>query len=446
MKRSFHHAVVVGGSIAGLLAARVLAETFERVTLIERDEIASEPEPRKGIPQGHHVHNLLLRGQLELEALFPGLVAELLDAGATTITIGKALAWHHGGAWRRMRESDAASPIAMSRPLLESVIAQRVRSISNITLLERTRVLGPRRDDEGGIGGLDVTSVGDGDEGRAITCDLVVDASGRGSATPHWLAALGVAMPIVEKLSAPITYASCVYRRNDAPREWKQLFVTGAPAKKNGCIAPMEGDRWLVSVAALFDEPAPTDHASMLEFAASLPTPAFQETLTASEPLTDVVRVRFPGSQRQRYDRLARFPEGLIVIGDAVCSFNPLFGQGMTVSAVEAGLLGSLLRRERAAGEIRPDFAKRWFRAIRPAIDAAWNTVLVEDYRYAELAAARPARLAPLQWYLGRVHRATHRDPEVTDRLVRVISFVASPLSLLTPRIVAKVLWPRSAG
>ena len=290
------------------------SDTFERVTLVERDEIARDPEPRKAVPQGHHVHNLLVRGQIELTRLFPGLVESLLETGATTIEMGSALAWHHGGAWRKMQASDDTSPIAMSRPFLEAAISARVRALPRVTILERTRVAGLRHE-ASGVVGLDIAGASD-DTPTALACDLVVDASGRGSATPLWLAALDCPVPAVETLRAPITYSSCIYARSESPRDWKQLFITGAPAKKNGCIAPMEGNRWLVSVAALFDEPAPTDHASLLAFAKTLPTPEFHEALASSTPLSEgragplprqpAPALRSPASVPRRPDRHRR--------------------------------------------------------------------------------------------------------------------------------------------
>jgi 2-polyprenyl-6-methoxyphenol hydroxylase-like FAD-dependent oxidoreductase len=437
--RSFRHAVVAGGSMAGLLAARALADHFDRVTLIERDTPSSSPAQRKGLPQGAHVHNLLMRGQAELATQFPGLVEELIANGATAIPV-ETLAWHHGGAWRAIHGSSENSPLAMSRPFLESAVTRRVRALANVTVMNGARLQGFMVGPTGDVAGVRVI----GAEGDAleIAADLVVDATGRGSVTPRWLQDHGFEAPAIDRIDAPVTYATAVFRRGTEARAWTQMFVTGAPAKRMGCIAPMEGDRWMISLAALFDEEPPSDLASFLAFADRLPTPEFGAALRGCEPLSAVTRYHFTGSRRQRYDRLARFPDGLIVLGDAVCSFNPLFGQGMTVSAVEAATLGTMVAAEKARGGLRPGFAKRWFKSIRPAVDRAWTNVVVEDFRYPELAALRPARLVPMQWYLGRMHRATHRDAEVTDQLLKVLSFLAPPSSLLRARMMLKILSP----
>ena len=157
------------------------------------------------------------------------------------------------------------------------------------------------------------------------------------------------------------------------------------------------------------------------------------------EPLSEIKRYRFIGSLRRRYERLDRFPDGLIVFGDAVCSFNPVYGQGMTVSAIEAEALGQMLAAAQAEGGMRPGFGRRWFQAIRPVVDAAWNGVRLEDFRFPELARERPLHLRPMQWYMERVQRATHRSAFVTDRFYRVMNFLEPPSSLFSPRMIAKV-------
>ena len=196
-----------------------------------------------------------------------------------------------------------------------------------------------------------------------------------------------------------------------------------------------------MTLASFFDEPSPRDHGGFLEAARSMPVPDIYDVIRDCEPLSEVVQYRFGGSQRRRFERLDRFPEGLIVMGDAVCSFNPVYGQGMTVGAVEAERLNQALAHAKSAGGIAPDFSRRWFRTITPIVDAAWDAVLIEDYRFPELASQRPLRLGPLQWYMGRVHRATYRSPRVTEQFYQVVSFLAPPSTLFRPRIAADVLF-----
>ena len=195
-----------------------------------------------------------------------------------------------------------------------------------------------------------------------------------------------------------------------------------------------------------FDEPVPRDHEAFLAFAGSLPAPDLHEALRDGEPLSEVVTYRFASSLRRRYEALDRLPQGLIALGDAVCSFNPMYGQGMTVSAVEAERLAAMLAGARRDGGLAPDFGPRWFHAIAPAIDGAWNAVSIEDLRFPELADRRPVRMRPLQWYITRVHRATHRSAAVTDQFYRVMNVLDPPTALFRPRILADVLFGGLAG
>ena len=442
--RHLRQAVVAGGSIAGLLATRVLAEHFERVTLIERDALARLPEPRKGVPQGRHVHALLIRGRSILEGFFPGLVEELCAEGAVTINGGSEFGWHHGGGWRAKYDSELLI-LSMSRPLLEHKVAERVRALPNVAVLDGVRVEGLRAERDGAVSGLRIGGARESGPNE-IAADLVVDATGRGGATPQWVSELGFAAPDSELVPARVTYTSAIFRRAADWPEHRALLVTGAPATRSGGLLPIEGNRWLATMIGFFDEPAPNDHDAFLAFAQSLSTPDIHETLRTCEPLSDVVRYRFAGSLRRRYDRLGRFPAGLIVLGDAVCSFNPVYGQGMTVAAIEAECLDRELARARRAGGIEPDFGRRWFRVIQPVIDAAWNGVLLEDLRFPDLAARRPAGLRPLQWYMARVHRATHRSPAVSDQFYRVVNFLDPPTRLFRPRVLADALFGGWAG
>jgi len=445
MARGVGHAIVAGGSIAGLLAARVLAKHFARVTLIERDTPAQTAEPRKGVPQGRHGHVLLLRGQSIMQELFPTLSADLAARGALRIRGGKDILWHHAGDWRVRFDSDL-SLLSMSRPLLETTIAEHVRALPNVTVLNGTRAEGLCSHAERTVTGALVRGINSHEQASEIEADLVVDATGRGSSSPQWLQQLGFEPPSADRVSAPVTYATCTFRKSDPVPEWRTLLIGGAPARRNGFTFAIEGNRWLVSLSGYFDEQLPRTHDEFLAFAQSLPVPDLYDLLRHSEPISEVVHYRFAGSVRHHYERLERFPEGLIVLGDAVCCFNPVYGQGMTVSAVEAEILDQALVGAKASGGIEPGFGQRWFRKIQPAVDAAWDSVLVEDYRFPELAGRRSVRVRALQWYLERVHRATYRSPTVTEQFYRVVSFLDPPTSLFRPRVLAEVFAGRGGA
>lgn len=438
----FRHAVVAGASMAGLLAARVLADHFNHVTLIEKDVIAREPTPRKGVPQGRHVHLLLAGGLLVLGRLFPGLARELMYAGAIAIKGGRNVAWNHRGHWRVSDDSELVI-LSMTRPLLESAVASRLRSYTNIQLCEATRVIGLTGNPCNGISGVYVSPTNEGKQREEIVADLIVDATGRGSATPAWLEEVGFERPAAEEIPARVTYATAAFRRSDGWPNWRALAIGGAPTRRGGFMLPVEQNRWLVSLAGYFDDQMPQDHPEFFAFARSLPVPDLYNAIKLQEPVSDVVRHGFPGSRRQRYDRLRHVPERLIVLGDALCSFNPVYGQGITVSALEGEQLGATLAASKAVGGLGPDFSARWFARIKPIVDAAWDGVWIEDSRFPELSSGRSLRLKASQWYVGRLHRATYRDARVTDQFYRVLSFIDPPSSLFYPRVAFSALFAR---
>jgi 2-polyprenyl-6-methoxyphenol hydroxylase-like FAD-dependent oxidoreductase len=444
--RPFRHAIVAGGSIAGLLAARVLSERFDQVTVIERDAIEDRPDHRQGVPQSRHLHALLVRGLSIIEDLFPGITDELRGAGAALLDAGRDFAWYHSGGWRSRYEDDGLAFLSMSRPLLESKISARVRALKNVTFRTCTRAEGllhaPLREGGTAVTGLRIRGVGGDAIETSIRADLVVDAMGRGSPIPRFLEEIGYPPPQTELLPARVAYATCVFEGSGTTADPRLLLVTGAPARRSGGIFPIEGGRRLMTLIGFFDERMPKTHEEFMAFARSLPVPSIWESVVDSKPLSEIATYRFVGSQRRFYERLRNHPAGLIAMGDAVCSFNPVYGQGMTVSAIQAEALAAALTGTQPAN-FGSDFVRHWFRRIAPIIDGAWNGVRLEDLRFPELADRRPASIRPLQWYMERVHRATHRSPMVTAQFYRVMNFLEPPTSLFRPRVVREVLFNR---
>lgn len=439
-QKRFGHAIVAGASMAGLLATRVLADHFERVTLVERDQLPRQPAARKGVPQARHVHVLLRRGSVILEELFPGLPDELLRAGAHRAEAGRDFAWYHDEGWR-VRPATDLFLIALSRPLLDTHVAERVRALPNITVLEGVSA-DALATDGGAVTGL----VLQGAAGAAtLEADLVVDALGRGSPAPDWLGRLGYGPVQTDHVPARVTYSTCTFPEPERRPDWRILFVTCPRDKRMAVDFPIEGGRRLVTLATVFDEPAPQDHAAFLEFARALPVPDLFEAIRHVAPLSGIVHHRFPGSRRRRFERLKTVPAGYMAMGDAVASFNPIYGQGMSVAALQVRALASLLTEARQDGRITPALTRGWFRTAARIADVAWQAVSVEDFRLPELAGRRPMTLRPLQWYMERVQQATYRSAAVTDQFYRVLNFVDPPTALLRPRIAAEVLLARKA-
>jgi 2-polyprenyl-6-methoxyphenol hydroxylase-like FAD-dependent oxidoreductase len=419
--------------MAGLLAARALAETHERVTIIERDELPAGAEQRRAVPQGRHVHALLPRGQQELELLLPDITAELIDAGAITYE-----------ALSEMYLSVLGHPIARvalnrdtvlaGRPLIEAQVRRRVRALG-VDIRDRCDVAGLLTS-PGRITGVRVLPRADGSAEERLAADLVVAAGGRAGRLPAWLEALGYARPEEERVAIDLMYASRPLRVPPGALGPDKLVLIGARPglPRTLALAAQEHGRWLLTLAGYRGHHPPTDEEGFLAFAESVAPPDVAAAIRRAEPLGDVVTHAFPANHRRRYERLRRFPEGLIPIGDAICSFNPLNGQGMTVAVLEA----AALRRCLADGHHR--LAARYFAEAIPAIDHAWEMAVGGDLALPEVEGPRPARLRALNAYLGRLQAVAEHDPVVAAAFVSVVAMLEKPQRLLRPSIVRRVV------
>ena len=432
--RHGRHAAVIGASISGLLTARVLSERFERVTLFDRDRLPHEPANRGGVPQGRHGHGLLASGYQGLTRLFPNLETDLLAAGAVPGDVIGSVRWFQHGHYKAKYRS-GLSGILMSRALLEGTIRRQVLRLPNVVLQDGTRVLGLV---SGGdvVKGLRVQSAGRDPE--SIEADLVVDASGRGSRTPAWLAELGYGAPPVEEVRIDLGYTTRTFRRRpgELGGDTGAILAPRPPRERRvGFMLAMEGERWIATIGGWLGEHAPADPEGYLAFARTLPRPDIYEVIRDAEPLTDPVRYSFPSNLRRRYDRLAAFPDGYLVVGDAICSFNPLYGQGMSVATLEALTLGECLDREPSAARVWRPF----FRATKPLIDTPWTIAAGSDFAFTGVTGPRPAGTAFVNWYLNHVHRAASTDRRVCRAFFDVANLLRPPTTLFRPAVVARV-------
>lgn len=429
-------AVVIGASMAGLLAARMLAEHYGRVTILEKDTFPPAGENRKSVPQGRHIHVLLDRGRRIIERKLPGLTQALVDAGACDLDASRDLRWYHEGFHAR-GESDVRG-IGVGRPMLEAAVRTRVLERANVEALEDCRVTGLVSD----VGRRRVTGVRctrpakDGPE-ETLDADLVVDAMGRGSRSPAWLGALGYEAPEVEEVEVGVGYTTCRYRRRADDLDGLKGIVLLAvpPDKRLGVMIGMEGPCWLVTLGGYLGHHAPTDYAGFVDFARTLPTPHIHDVIRDAEPLTDPAPYRFPVSRRHHYERLSRFPEGYLVLGDALCSFNPVYAQGMTVAALEAEALDACL------GDGRDGLTRRFFRRARKIVDLPWSTAVGTDLRFPEVRGRRTPMIRFVNWYLPKLHAAAQRDHELSVAFLKVINMMSPPPSILRPGVVWRVLW-----
>jgi len=435
--------VVIGASMAGLLAARALADHFEQVTLLERDTFPTPGVNRKGVPQGKHTHILLELGRQIMEKYLPGLTDELTRLGATSIADASLnVRWFHTGSYHQPGVSGIAG-VGVSRPTLEAVVRARVLALPNVRAVQGCDVLGPvMTADNDRVIGVHLVHRRAGGAEETLMADLVVDASGRGSRSPAWLEKVGYKRPAVEEVRIGMGYTTCYYRRqpDHIPGLDGISLIASPPNKRLGVLMAQDGNRWVVTIGGYLGDHAPTDYQGFLESAKNLPTPDIYNVIKDAEPLDAPVAYKFPANLRRRYEKLARFPEGYLVIGDALCSFNPIAAQGMTVAAMEAVALGECLVNG------RNQLAKHFFAKASKIIDVPWSTAVGNDLHFPEVEGPRTPMVRFLNWYIDKLHVAAHNDAQVSIAFLKVINMVAPPPSVLHPRIVWQVmkgnLWP----
>ena len=427
---SRQRAIVIGGSMSGMLAARVLADHFAEVVLFDRDAFPQRCENRKGVPQGQHAHALLSSGREVLEQLFPGFRDELFGQGALRGSY-QSVRWFDNGVYHT--RFDGLEALLVSRPCLEAHVRNRLAALPTVRLTERADVESLVVDN-GNVTGVNVRfATGDTSVHPA---DLVVDASGRGSQSPAWLERMGVPRPQEEAVRVGLGYATRMYRRKSEHLNGDLAVIcpSAPPAKRGGVALALEGDRWMVTLFGMLGEYPPTDEPGFLEFARSLPAPDVHEVIAHAEPITELIPFKFPQSTRRRYESVDRFPGGYLVFGDAVCSFNPIYGQGMSAAALQATALDKCLR----AGEAT--LAKSFFAAASKVIDAPWTMAVGGDLRYDGVEGARSGMITFVNWYIGKLHIAAAGDPIVARAFHRVANLLDPPPSLMQPSIAFRIL------
>jgi len=429
------HAIVIGASMGGLLAARALADHYDEVTVLERDTLPQAHEPRKGVPQGRHAHGLLSRGREILDQLFPGLSEEMVAQGAVYGDLVDKVLWFNHGVYL-LNAPSALLGLLISRPMLEDGVRRRLLQLANVRLLQHSDALEPVFDEvESRVTGLRVQLQRDSSGEETISADLVVDASGRGSHSPAWLDALGYARPREESVQVQIGYMTRLYRRRPEHLPGKQAVVMAGcrPGWRFGVILAQEDDRWIVTLGGYLGDRPPADEVGYIEFARSLPKPEIFEVIKDADSLTPLARYQFSANLRRHYEELRRFPEGLLVFGDAMCSFNPVYGQGMTVACTEALALQECL----AAGS--QGIARRFFRAASKLIDIPWQLAVGSDLQHPAVAGKRTAQLRFLNWYLAKLFQAAQHDAMLATSFLEVANLMKPPPSLMAPSIALRV-------
>jgi 2-polyprenyl-6-methoxyphenol hydroxylase-like FAD-dependent oxidoreductase len=446
------HAVVIGAGMSGLATAQALSRHFERVTLIERDDLPSRPTNRSGIPQSRHVHVLQPGGLVALERLLPGFEAELVASGAIRIDAPRDICWLTAAGWMQPFDHEPRLLLSATRDLIEWVTRRLVVDTPQVIVRSGLEVTGLAMDGDPGVDGrvrgvgVRPRSAASPEATETIVADLVVDASGRRSHAPDWLAAAGYGRPAESTVDADLAYATRTYRRSgDDAAGWQAIFLQARPphARRMGVLFPIEGDRWMLTLAGTNGDVPPTDEAGFAEFMRGLRASTIADAVAGLEPASPIVGYRRTENRRRHYETLS-MPDGFVVIGDAACAFNPVYGQGMSAGALSAEALDRcvgdhLARHGRVAG-----VSVRAQKAIAKANAGAWMVATGEDLRYPETRGGKVGSADRLvRRYLDRVVAAAAVDPVINRAFFDVVALLAEPTSLMRPAMMARVLGRR---
>lgn len=433
-------AVVMGGSISGMLAARVLADFFDEVIIVEADDPSYDKNARKRVPQGQHSHVLLQAGQQVLERLFPNFIAELIADGSVVSDFTHDLEWFHFGKWKKRFESGIVG-VQQTRPFLEWHIQRRLRHYSNINLRNSCLVVGfVFSSDQKTIRGVKVGKPdGLGDED--ILCDFVVDATGYGSQSRKWMPDAASQSPM-ETVKIDLFYATRFYQTDGSQLGWKNLMISAQlPAQPYaGVILSFEDNKFGVTLGGYLKQPPKTDEEFRL-IARSLPQPHIHDFLRNAIPVSDLNTYRIPSQVRNRFDRSNNMPSHLVVLGDAYCRFDPLYGQGMSVAALEAELLANELRNMKDRGELNT-FHNRFYRKLVRITQGPWDMAITESFRHPDISGRRPRGIKLMQGLTQKIYRASANQQDVYLTLAQVMNLTKPSRAFFRPTLLPKLFVP----
>lgn len=430
-------AVVLGASLAGLFAAAALARHADRVTLVERDRLPDEPQWRRGVPQSRHAHNLMTAGHAAMEELFPGIRDELVEAGMVRVRMPQDMWLLTPGGWMPRFPTDLAM-MTSSRDLIDWVVRRRIAAEPRIEVLTDTEAVGL-------LGGAAVTGVrvhtradGDWSDPYDLGADFVVDATGRTSQAPDWLVKLGYRAPKETVVDARTAYSTCVF---DPPpghaADWNCLLLQASPDNpRQGILNPIEQGRWMVSLAGLGGERPPTDHAGFLDYCLKLRSRELYDVLRDAIPVGPVHASGRTENRRRYFEKLSRWPDRFLPVGDAVCALNPSYGQGMSVAAPEAVAIDAALRKAGSFDGVAAGLRKD----VKKVVEPAWQLATTADLAYPWAAADRDLKSKVAISYLYRVLAVSPTSRAASQALLDTNQMVATPNAVFRPAVVAAVL------
>ena len=444
-QRKEKSAIVIGGSIGGMVAARVLTDHFDEVVLVERDYLPAGAENRPGVPHARHLHFLLKRGLMIIEDLFPGVKPDLLEAGCCVADQGKDVQYLYPYGMAP-RDEMGLEFLTFTRPLLESTVRKHLLANPKISILEGHEICGlVAGDDNQSVTGVRVRPRNRDDQGEdgsetILHADLVVDTSGRPSEAPQWLTELGYQAPEETVVDAFWGYATRIYEPPaNWQADWKLTLCLPRPPyqPRAGVIQPIEGGRWLVTVAGVMRDYPPTDEEGFLQFAKSLSTSAIYDAIKNARPLTGIRGFRRTANRLRHFEKLTALPRGFVAMGDSVCAANPIYGQGMTLACLSALDLGRWLQENGGLPGDSLVFQKQ----VAKLVAAPFAMCSGADLRWpATQGGEITAPVRFMQWYVDQVLRLIPKSAEVYKRFQRVNHLLDGPEALFHPAISMRIL------
>ncbi len=450
-KNMRERAVVIGGSIAGMLSARVLAEHFTSVTIIETDKLPQQPDARKGVPQSVQPHVLFTKGYRILEELFPGIGSELTTAGALKMDWAQEFYHFLNGGWSANTESPSGLiSFTCSRPLLEWAIRRRLSDFSNVQFVEQHRVTGlVLNPSKAHVTGVSLRSIG-GTTADELSATLVVDTSGRRSQAPQWLESLGFTPPPETVVNPFLGYATRRYREPKGfEAGWKVMLISHSPPNgtRLGYLAKIEGGEWIATLGGYGRGFPPLDNEGFLEFARSLPSSKFYEAIADAEPVSPIYAHRATANRLRHYEKV-KLPQGFVALGDAVCALCPVYGQGMTVSALSAIVLREWLSQPHSWWQQERLLPSRFQKHLAKSNSLHWALATMQESsfpttkRFPEIPRRKSTGALGklMRWYSQRLFKIANTDSDLHTLVIEVAQLLKSPLALYHPKVVLRVL------
>ncbi|XSG76049.1 FAD-dependent oxidoreductase [Herpetosiphon llansteffanensis] len=428
------HALVIGASISGLATAHILSHYFAQVTIIERDRLPESIEVRAGLPQARHLHLLLMRGAHELERLFPGIGQALVAQGAQDIDLMHDYRYLMAGGWAKPHQSTHRT-ISASRPLYDWVLLQRLRQNPKIRIESQTDVLGLVGDLRH-VRGINTKRRDTGVE-QQFLAEMIVDCSGRSSKLDQWLQALGSPQVPETSVASNIGYCSRIYAKPAGWNEWKGLFVRQQPLvnPRGAILTEIEGERWIVTCGGFNQAKPPLEEGEWLNWLKQLRSPIMYELLSQAQALSPLVGFGRTENRQRHYEQIA-MPAGIVALGDAVCAFNPIYGQGISNATIGALLLDQQLKQQDRGAAA---WGQRFQQALAKSNLFPWSLAVGEDARY-NPSVKRSFGATLRRHYFDQINLATSSNPVVLNRFTPVVHMTASPTELLRPSMLWQVI------